>query len=320
MKKTIITVFCVLFAAALFAAEGQTDKILVKVNDEIILQRELDEAVEMAEAQAKLAGKPLDEPEFRKTALENMVDQKLIITMAKHESVAVSDEAVADKVNEFIDGLRAKFQTEDAFEDALQKEGLSYTDFRIKIEAQVHDSLIFSKVKQKKQQDFIAKAAVSDAELKDYFDKNRDAFKVNDQMKLTQIYMASGEVETKDLAKYADDVLAKIKAGGFESVEAELKGKKGVSINDLGWVQTDTLSKIIRDALKDPKKGKVSDVIETPPSSASDEGGYQIIKINDYKSGQVPDFADVKEKVRVKIIEEKVDEMWNDWVDNAMKE
>jgi len=319
MKKTIITVFCVLFAAALFAAEGQTDKILVKVNDEIILQSELDEAVEMAEAQAKLAGKPFDEAEFRKPALENMVDQKLIITMAKDESVAVSDEAVADKVNEFIDGLRAKFQTEDAFEDALQKEGLSYTDFRIKIEAQVHDSLIFSKVKQKKQQDFIAKAAVSDAELKDYFDKNRDAFKVNDQMKLTQIYMASGEVETKDLAKYADDVLAKIKAGGFESVEAELKGKKGVSINDLGWVQTDTLSKIIRDALKDPKKGKVSDVIETPPSSASDEGGYQIIKINDYKSGQVPDFADVKEKVRVKIIEEKVDEMWNDWVDNAKK-
>jgi parvulin-like peptidyl-prolyl isomerase len=318
MKKIIFTALAAMCAAALFGA-GQADKIIVKVNDEIILQSEVDEAAEMAEAQAKLSNQPFNEDEFRKTAVKNMVEQKLIITMAKDESVVVSDEAVADKVNEFLEGLRAKFQTEEAFEEALQKEGLSYTDFRIKIEAQVHDSLIFSKVKQKKQQDFIAKAAVNEDELKDYYDKNKDSLKVDDQMSLTKIYIARGQIEAADLDKYTAEIAAKIKAEGFEKTAQELKGKKGVTISDLGWVETADMSKNVRDALKDPKKGKVTDPIDTPSSSPADNGGYQIIKITDYKSGKVPEYADVKDKVRVKVIEEKVDALWNEWIDTVKK-
>jgi hypothetical protein len=319
MKKIIFTVIIALFGAALFGAAGQTDKIIVKVNDEIILQSEVDEAAEMALAQAKLANQPFNEDEFRKNAVKNMVEQKIIITMAKDENVVVSDEAVADKVNEFLEGLRSKFQTEEAFEEALQKEGLSYTDFRIKIEAQVHDSLIFSKVKQKKQQDFIAKAAVSDEELKDYYDKNKDSLKVDDKMKLTRMYIARGQIEAADIDKYTAEVAAKIKAEGFDKTAQELKGKKGITVTDLDWVETANLSKSVRDALKDPKRGKVTAPIDTPSSSPSDNGGYQIIKIADYQSGTVPQFADVKEKVRVKVIEEKVDALWNEWIDTVKK-
>jgi peptidyl-prolyl cis-trans isomerase SurA len=316
MKRLVLLALSAfLIIPAVFA--GQSDRILVKVNDGLILQSEIDEAVEMASAQSKISGKTFNQEEFKKQILSGLVEQKLIITMAKDESVVVSDEAIADKVAEFLDGLRSRFASEEEFEAALQKEGLSYTDFRIKIEAQVKDNLIYSKVKQKKQQDFISKAAVNDSEIQEYFDKNKDSFKVDDQMNLTQIYLTRGEVETDNLTKYAAELTSRIKTEGFDKVASELKGKKGISVSELGWVDTASMDNKIREALKNPKKGKVVDAIESPASGKGDSGGFQIIKIVDYKSGKTPELADVKEKVRVKIIEEKVDKLWNEWIDNV---
>ena len=318
MKKImmIITALLTLAAAGLYAQQ-QEDKILVKVNDELILQSEIDESVEMAAAQAKIAGKAFNVEEFKKVVLANLVEQKLIITMAKDENVVVSEEAVADKVNEYLDGLRSKFQTEDAFEEALQKDGISYTDFRIKIEAQVRDGLVYSKVKQKKQQEFISKAAISDQEIQEYFDKNRDDFKTDETMTLAQIYFTKGEVETDNLGKYVNDIEAKIKTEGFDKAAAELKGKKGVAVAVLDQIDTASMAQNIKSALKNPKKGKVTEPIEIPANERGEAGGYQIIKINEFKGGKSPELADVKEKVRVKVIEGKVDKMWLDWIENV---
>ncbi|MEI7542633.1 MAG: SurA N-terminal domain-containing protein [bacterium] len=319
MKKILIIVVVLLIAVTgLFAK--QEDKILVKVNDGLILASEIDEAVEMASTQSKIAGKPFNEESFKKIILKNLVEQKLIITMAKSENIVVSEEAVADKVNEFLDGMRARFQSEEAFEAALEKEGLSYTDFRIKIEAQVRDNLVYSKVKQKKQQEFISKTSVSDKEIQNYFDKNKDAFKVNDQMNLSQIYFTKGLVDTNDLKKYVADIAARIKTESFEKISTELTGKKGIAVAELGWVDTAAMDQRIRTALKNPKKGKVVEPIESPATEQGDAGGFQIIKIVDYKGGKTPILSDIKEKVRVKIIESKVDKLWMDWIENAKAE
>ena len=318
MKKLVIAVLAVIIACSAALAKDE-DRILVKVNDEVILQSDLDEAVEMAQAQLKMTGKTVD-GKMKDKLLDQLVEQKLIITMAKDENVAVSDEAVNDKVTEYLDNLRSKFANEQAFEDALQQEGLSYTDFRIKIEGQVRDSLIYGKVKQKKQQDFIAKAAVSDAEIKDYFEKNKDAFRENDSISISQIRFSRGDVETKDLARYVSDVSAKIKAEGFEKVFSELTGTKGVTtVEPIKIDSMASLDKKIVAALKNPKKGKVTEPIELP-AVAGDSGGYLIVKVTDYSGGAAPKLDDVKEKVRVKVIEGKVETLWNEWIDTVKKE
>ncbi len=320
MKKLTVVLALLMLAAGFLQAKNE-DKILVKVNDEIILQSDVDEALEMAQAQLKMAGKPGDAADLKKKILEGMVEQKLIITMAKDENIAISEEAVADKVNEYLDGLRAKFPNEQAFEEALAQEGLSYTDFRIKIEGQVRDTLVYGKVKQKKQQDFISKSAVSDAEIASYYEKNKDAFKVNDEMNISQIFLAAGEVETDNLAKYAADLKARVDAGeAFEKVMQELNGKKGVTTAELGWINTNDLDARLRASLKNPKKGKVTAPIEIP-SSGDGKGGFHLLKIVDYKKGTVSALNDeIREKVRVKIISEKVEKMWSEWIDTVKKE
>jgi len=158
------------FVPAVILASPSSDRIVAKVNDGLVLESEVQEAYDAMTAQLEAAGQKAEPEKLKKEILENLVQQKLLITIAQEEMVVVSEEAVADKVNEFLSGLRARFATEEAFEEALNKEGLSYTDFRLKIESQVRDGLVFTKLKQKKQQDFISKAPVAEAEMQQYFD------------------------------------------------------------------------------------------------------------------------------------------------------
>jgi parvulin-like peptidyl-prolyl isomerase len=312
MKKLIMALALAAAAAAPLYAR-LVDKILVKVNDEVILQSEVDETVDLLATQSKMQGKETDKRAMEKDVLKNMIEQKLIITMAKDENVSISEEAVADKTTEFIDTLRKRFTTESDFEDALLKEGMSYTDFRMKIDAQVRDNLAFTKVKQKKQQEFISKAAVTDEELKSYYNANKAAFKVNDMMNLTQLAIDRLKTDAKDINKYAAELSARITAEGFDKVSAELSGKPGIKIVEAGWIDTVVMSKNIRDALSGLKKGAISKPVET-------DDGVLILKVTDLKRGSLQNFDDVKESVRIKVIEEKVDKMWNEWISKVKKE
>lgn len=312
MKKIIIAALSVVLMAGLSWAK-LVDKILIKVNDEVILQSEVDEAVDLLASQMKMAGKAPDKAGLKKEVIKGMLEQKLIITMAKDESITISEEAVADRTNEFVNSLRTRFATEAEFEEALLKEGMSYTDFRIKIDAQVRDNMAFTKVKQKKQQEFISKAAVTDEELKTYFGKNKNDFKVNDELNLSQILVDRARVNSADLGRIVDGIMSQISAEGFEKAAAAAQGVAGVKTASLDWVNTNILSKEIRAALAGVKKGSVTKPIET-------EDSVLILKVIDSKKGQVQNLSDVREKVRVKIIEEKVEKMWDDWMSKVKKD
>lgn len=310
MKKIIIVM--AITAALAAAAQAKTaDRILVKVNDDIVMQSEVDEALDFTVQQMQAMGKPVDKAAIRKQLLERLIEQKLVMTMASEEMVQISEEAVADKVNEYLNRLRSGYKTEEDFEAALLKEGISYSDFRLRIEEQVRNSLVFGKIKQKKQQEFIVKSAVSDVELQKYYDANKNDFKVDDEISLAQIYFPSeGGKDVAAAAKKAADRLA---AGeDFDKVLADAKTSGGDG-GDLGAVDTTQMNKTIRDALKNPKKGKVVGPINTGD-------GLHVLRISDYKKGQLKTFADIKEKVRVKVIESKVEIMWNEWMEKVKKQ
>jgi len=304
MKKMLMVfIFILVFAA--FSQAKLMDKILVKVNDALILESEIEEAVDLIAAQMKMAGKPANKKKIRKEILANLVEQKLIISMAKDEQIAVSDEAVADKVNEFIGNLRKRFTDEAQFEEALLQEGMSYSDFRMKLDSQVRDNIIFTKVKQKKQQEFISKAIVSEVEIKRYFNRNKSDFKIGDNVSLHLITFPSGSMDD------AQAVYKKAAAGAdFDSIGAELEGKDGISAVKIEDVDTTELDKKIRSAIRNKRKGDVIKPLEK-------DDAIQVIKILSYKRGTTQALNKVKDKVRVKIIEEKVEKMWNEWIKKA---
>ena len=313
MKKICFLILTVFLIAGFLKAQF-SDKILVKVNDEIILQSELDETVELIKTQYKMLGKNYNESELNSKTLNEMIEQKLIITMARDEKIEVSDDAVNDRVNEFIDSLRNKFSSEEEFESALLKEGISYPDFRLKLESQVRDKLIYDKVKQKKQQEFISKAAVSDEDIRKYYEENKETFKINDEMNLAQIFFDKSKGSPVELKKKAEETVKKLLAGeDFNNLLKTLSQEDGVNGGVLGWVDTTQMDKKIRTALSNAKKGKIVGPVET-------EDGFHILKIIDLKKGKIQELSEIKEKIRVKIIEGKIEKMWKEWIDKVRQQ
>jgi len=313
MKKICFLILTVFLIAGFLKAQF-SDKILVKVNDEIILQSELDETVELIKTQYKMLGKNYNESELNSKTLNEMIEQKLIITMARDEKIEVSDDAVNDRVNEFIDSLRNRFSSEEEFESALLKEGISYPDFRLKLESQVRDKLIYDKVKQKKQQEFISKAVVSDEDIRKYYEENKETFKINDEMNLAQIFFDKSKGSPVELKKKAEETVKKLLAGeDFNNLLKTLSQEDGVDGGALGWVDTTQMDKKIRTALSNAKKGKIAGPIET-------EDGFHILKIIDLKKGKIQELSEIKEKIRVKIIESKIEKMWKEWIDKVRQQ
>jgi len=307
-KIKALIIAAAFFVPAVILASPSSDRIVAKVNDGLVLESEVQEAYDAMTAQLEAAGQKAEPEKLKKEILENLVQQKLLITIAQEEMVVVSEEAVADKVNEFLSGLRARFATEEAFEEALNKEGLSYTDFRLKIESQVRDGLVFTKLKQKKQQDFISKAPVAEAEMQQYFDGHKGEFKVGDEVNISQVMIMPGYSGSG--SQKAAEIASKLKSGeDFEKVASMLDGVAGISAAELGWIDTTQLAKPIMDALANPSKNKVVNV--------KSGDSYHVIKILDYKKGSEQKLDDVKDKVRMKLIEGKVDKMWQDWIDSV---
>jgi len=307
-KIKALIIAAAFFVPAVILASPSSDRIVAKVNDGLVLESEVQEAYDAMTAQLEAAGQKAEPEKLKKEILENLVQQKLLITIAQEEMVMVSEEAVADKVNEFLSGLRARFATEEAFEEALNKEGLSYTDFRLKIESQVRDGLVFTKLKQKKQQDFISKAPVAEAEMQKYFDEHKGEFKVGDEVNISQVMVMPGYSGSS--SQKAAEIASKLKAGeDFEKVASMLDGVAGISAAELGWIDTTQLAKPIMEALANPSKNKVVNV--------KSDDSYHVIKILDYKKGSEQKLDDVKDKVRMKLIEGKVDKMWQDWIDSV---
>ena len=164
------------------------------------------------------------------------------------------------------------------------------------------------------------KVTVSDNEVKTYYDTHKDEFKTPEMVRARHILFlveasATDEAKKKVYEKAAE-TLKKIKAGeDFAKLASELSGDPGSKPKggDLGFVARGKTVKPFEDALFSLKTGEISGVIET-------KFGYHIIKAEEKKAASIESFEAVKEKIRQKIMQERVKSAVTAFIDKAMKD
>lgn len=138
---------------------------------------------------------------------------------------------------------------------------------------------------------------VSDADLKQFYDKNIDKFKAGEQIRASHIL-----VKTE---KEAKDILAQIKSGGnFE----ELAKKNSVDSSsakggDLGWFGKGSMVPAFEKAALALKEGQVSDVVKS-------DFGFHIIKLTGKRAAGVRPLDEVKEQIKAAIMPAKQQEVF----------
>ena len=170
------------------------------------------------------------------------------------------------------------------------------------------------------KREVMQKVTVSENEVKTYYDAHKDEYKTPEMVRARHILFlveasATDEAKKKVYEKAAE-TLKKIKEGeDFAKLASELSGDPGSKPKggDIGFVARGKTVKPFEDALFSLKTGEISGVVET-------QFGYHIIKAEEKKDASVEPFEAVKEKIRQKIMQERVKSAVTAFVDKAMKD
>ena len=188
-------------------------------------------------------------------------------------------------------------------QEALKK-GLDKTpDFLKKVE----DFKKITLVTELFEKDVMAKAKVSDQEVKDYYDKHKEEFIPTTQIKASHIL-----VKTEDEAK---KVLDRLKKGEkFADIAKAVSIDKGSAVNggDLGFFSKGQMVPEFEKAAASLNVGEVSMPVKT-------QFGYHIIKVTDKKKGTPVEFDKIKDMLSQKLSAGKQKEAFEQYITELKK-
>ncbi|MEA3369567.1 MAG: peptidyl-prolyl cis-trans isomerase [Candidatus Ratteibacteria bacterium] len=231
----------------------------------------------------------------------------------KGEDVAASVNGKKILVSEFEEKLRqmpAFFQQNEAqrrkfLESLIDREVLLAETARRKL---TNDEAVKKRLKLALEQisieelvkKAIPEAAVTDQELKDFYQEKKEQFVEREKVQVSQILVRS--------EKEAREILKQLKGG---KDFAGLARTKSISPDasrggDIGYFGRAEMLPEFEEAAFSLKKGQISKVIKSP-------FGYHILKLTDRKNKQQKSFAEAKEEIEAIVRQKKQRESLDKW-------
>ena len=345
---------------------SSNDTYAAKVNGEVISQQDfLNRYNQEFESRAQREGEAFmaqsDSPEFvtalRQSTINRMIDQELLRQYAKELKLGVSDEmikrAIVTDPNFQVNGkfdngvyqqvLQQNRLSSDGYAAILRgaltleqmQSGVANSEFIVPAQAKNTAEVFFQKRSARlatlSLADEMAKQAVSDDEIKAYYEANQKSFVQPEQVKVQYIDLSGSQIEkgieVKDveIAQYYQDNKAQFmtqrlahiqfaneqdakaaydelqKGANFADVAKaksldKVSGKNG---GDLGWVNANELPKAFEDAAAALQVGQYSQPINV-------DGNYHIVLVQERKAQTLDEVkAQVADLVRKSLLENR---------------
>ncbi|SEO48197.1 peptidyl-prolyl cis-trans isomerase SurA [Luteibacter sp. UNC138MFCol5.1] len=248
------------------SGNGSIDRIVAVVEEDVILQSELDEAVNAIKRQyASNKGQLPPENVLDRQVLDRLILMKLQVQRANDQNIHVSDQEidqaagnVAQQNKMSLDQLRA----------AVEQDGYSYAAFR----QQLSDQIIAQRLHESVVRDQVT---VTDAEVNNLL--------ASPTYKAGEAHLAHIQVGTPDGASAQDIAQAQAKAeealkavkGGMDFNAAAIRysdAPDALDGGDLGWRRLDEVPPAFADAVASLKPGETTSILRGPT-------GFQILKL-----------------------------------------
>jgi len=294
----------------MFALPGRTevvDRIIAFVNDEIITLHDLNEAFEPYQKKIDDSYKGTDKDrvvaETKLSLLNRMIDNLLIEQEAKKSAIAVQDDEVMSSIR---DMLARKKMTMEALQQSLSREGATFEAYK----KDMRDSMVRMRLLRREVR---SKITVSDEEIGEYYSLHRDDYEGKDAVRLKHILLLFPKnMDSNAKAKLqadAMDILKRLKAGeSFDQLAARFsQGPAASSGGDVGFVEKGAMLPEVEKAAFSLDKDSISNLIESPV-------GFHIIKVIDRRGAGVKPIETVREEIKSKLEDEKLDKKFDSWV------
>jgi peptidyl-prolyl cis-trans isomerase C len=260
--------------------------VLARVNGEPVKKEDFDRMVKTLEARA---GQPIP-AERRDEILRGALDQLITYTLLSQESRSRGVKVEAAEIDAKMAQLRGQFPTQEAFEKALKDRGLTADALR-------KDAQVDLSVTKLMDAEVATVPGPSDADAKDFYDKNPDKFKEEEQVRASHILIRVDEKADAAAKKKAraeiDAVMKQVKAGGDFAKLAQEHSQDGSAAQggDLNYFGRGQMVEPFNKVAFELKPGQVSDVVQT-------QFGYHIIKVTDRKPGRTVPFEEANPQIK----------------------
>ncbi len=285
------------------------DKIIAVVNDEIITLYEFNTAFEPYRKNIENTYKGDDKEavikQTREAFLQRLIDNILIEQEAKKSGagIVVKDEEVMEVIQDMLAKQKLSMQE---FSKNLAQEGKSLDFVKKEMRAQMMRARLL-------RREVKSKILVSDDEIGEYYNKNRQDYEGKETVRIKQLLLLMPpNADNNAIAKMKNEALQlhkRIMAGeSFNSLIVKYsQGPAAAQGGDVGFVGRGTIIPEVEAVAFSLPVGQVSEVIESSV-------GFHIIQVLDKKGAGLKPLAAVREEIKTKIEDEKLDKKYDEWI------
>ena len=284
--KIFIYLFTISFSCMIQAYD---DRIIVIVNDKVILKSEVQEAINnLSQEEITKEYSTLSEKEVIDKVIKKMIDRNLILQAAERYDIKISDIALENKLQEI---ASSQSITINELRNLIISSGQDYQRYIKELRDEMTvDALFISQ--------FYSRANVTEEEVDNFIRREKINEQGNIQYEIIELVIVD---ENKNIDKNTIDIIYShaIKKNFTETKEKF--SEYDIKITNLGVINIDSLPLLYVNALKNVRSNEHTGIINSSK-------GYHILKVLSAKN---PDIAYIDEyKVRHILI--KPDPMTSD--------
>jgi peptidyl-prolyl cis-trans isomerase SurA len=288
------------------------DRIVARVNDDIITLSELqEEGLPLFERlRANYTGEELESQVQRaeREFLEQLILRRLQLQYASQIGISASDNDLNAALK---DVLTRNNLTQEQLTALLSREGLTLQDYKDRLREQIILARLMNQAVR-------SRVSVDASEVEAYYKAHQDEFNQPAHARVRHIFFrvepgtASPQLEAAH--ERASRVLQEARNGGQFADLARRYSEDATAANggDLGVIRRGQALPEFEEVIFTMREGDISEVIRTP-------NGLHIVKIEAFSKGSEQPFREIKAEIERRLLQEKMEQRFQDWT-NELKD
>ena len=311
-KRLFFLVFLLGVLVPAAAMSEVVDRIVAVVNDDIITLSELDSSFQPYQKRIDAGYKGPDKDKViadgHSKILSRMIDNRLIEQRSKKAGIVIKDDEVMDTIKDLL-GRKSIPMAE--FTKTLEQEGTTLEAYRQDMKEQMTRMRLL-------RRELKTKTLVSDEEIGEYYVKHRQEYEGKEAVRIKQILIllpqnASRAMKIK-LNADAEMIRKRMVDGeSFDMLAVQFsQGPSAATGGDVGFLDKGTMLPEVDDRAFRLSKDEISEVIVSPV-------GFHIIKVLDRRGAGIKPIDVVREEIKAKLEEEKMEKKYEEWIVDLRK-
>ena len=299
---------CVILAATLVLSAGAfaetVERIVAKVNGQIVTLTELNKEVESAMEQLGPAPTPEENEariaELKKQVLERIIDNMLVLQVAEDRGLRVPSRFFQEWKQNIMKEMN--IESDEELERQIHLQGGTMADLRKRFE----DGLLLQEVRRMEVE---SKVSVSEPEIEERYRLHISDYTDPAKVRLREIVVRFDETNEIDQGQKARRIRQDIEQGADFAEVARMHSESGSreAGGDLGFFNEGELTESLATVAFSLNPGEVSEIIRL-------EKAFYILRVEESVEATTKELSDVRNEVADAIFQEKMGEQMDRFV------